>query len=218
VRRTGDLPSAVSVLTTLSALRRLFGDVHGGEERFDEALELARHSGDDGLLLEVIGNFGNLFSLLVEGEDSRAEALASEAVEMARRLGRPEVEVSVMRVPAVAAFRRGDLDRAQALSADGLRLARTWGLVSLQPGYVIAFAWAAAMTGQNERAARLTGAGIALNERLSSTPSPREREALLVPLQPVRAALGEERWAAAEAEGQALSLEEAVSEALGERE
>jgi hypothetical protein len=60
------------------------------------------------------------------------------------------------------------------------------------------------------------GAGIALNERLSSVPSPREREMMLAPLQPARAALGEERWEAAYEAGQALSLEEAVAEALEE--
>jgi hypothetical protein len=67
-----------------------------------------------------------------------------------------------------------------------------------------------------EQAARLLGAVVALRNNLGSPPRARglwspDTDAVAAA---ARAALGEERWAAAFAAGKALSLEEAVAEAL----
>ncbi|HEV2456851.1 MAG TPA: hypothetical protein VGS80_00680, partial [Ktedonobacterales bacterium] len=71
---------------------------------------------------------------------------------------------------------------------------------------------------QAERAARLLGAAATLRERVGVLRKrwwggDMERAAART-----RAALGEERWAAAYATGRALTLEEAVAEALCEEE
>jgi hypothetical protein len=66
------------------------------------------------------------------------------------------------------------------------------------------------------RAARLCGAAAVVRETLGAPiPSP-ERTELEEAVAPARAALGEEQWAAAFAAGRALTLEEAVAEALEE--
>jgi non-specific serine/threonine protein kinase len=80
-------------------------------------------------------------------------------------------------------------------------------------------AWAAAQMSQSRRAARLLGAATALLEGVEETyRRPRALEEVEAGVAPARAALGEAGWAAAFAEGQALSMEEAVAEALGEEE
>jgi predicted ATPase/class 3 adenylate cyclase len=74
----------------------------------------------------------------------------------------------------------------------------------------------ASLFGQLERAARLLGAAAALRETIG-TPQPKvERQDTEEAVAAVRAALGEEAWAAAHAAGQALTLEEAIAEALEE--
>jgi hypothetical protein len=64
------------------------------------------------------------------------------------------------------------------------------------------------------RAARLQGAIDALRERLGASLSPRERGGYDVSVAALRVALGEREFAAAWAEGRAMSLEQAVDFAL----
>jgi hypothetical protein len=71
---------------------------------------------------------------------------------------------------------------------------------------------------QAERAARLLGAAMALRERVGVPQGPQRRADVDRAAASLREALGEERWAAAFAAGQALALEEAVQEALGDAE
>jgi hypothetical protein len=80
----------------------------------------------------------------------------------------------------------------------------------------LALTAAAARGAQAERAARLLGAAAALSETVGAPQVLRGREETERTVAPARAALGKERWAAAFAAGQALSIEEAIAEALGE--
>jgi hypothetical protein len=75
---------------------------------------------------------------------------------------------------------------------------------------------AAGKGAQAERAARLLGAAAALSEAIGAPQVLRGQEETERTVAPARAALGEEAWAAAFAAGQALSLEEAIAEALKE--
>jgi hypothetical protein len=69
---------------------------------------------------------------------------------------------------------------------------------------------------QLERAARLCGAAAALREAIGAPLSAAERTDFDRTVAAVRAALGEEAFAAVWACGQALPLEQAIAEALGE--
>jgi hypothetical protein len=60
------------------------------------------------------------------------------------------------------------------------------------------------------------GAATALRETLGTPQASWERENVEQTVAPARAALGEEEWAAAFAAGRALSLEQAIAEALGQ--
>ena len=77
-------------------------------------------------------------------------------------------------------------------------------------------AWLAVAEGQPARAARLGGAAEALREALGAALHPVLHPGHDQAVQAMRAALGEEAFAAAWAEGQALPLEEAVALALEE--
>jgi hypothetical protein len=72
----------------------------------------------------------------------------------------------------------------------------------------------AALEDQPRRALRLVGAAAALRDSIGAPISPAYLEKLEAMVGPARQALGDTAAAAAEAEGQAMPLEEAIGEAL----
>jgi DNA-binding NarL/FixJ family response regulator len=76
-----------------------------------------------------------------------------------------------------------------------------------------AFAGVACAEGGPRRALRLTGAAATLRESIGMVEAPRRRELFSRWLEPARRALSDEMQAAAETEGRALSLEDAIAEA-----
>jgi hypothetical protein len=100
---------------------------------------------------------------------------------------------------------------------EAVQLARRRGIMSSISGWdcVYALTLAAAEQGEHERVARLAGAKAAEDERRGYVLYPPESALWSQTLASAQAALGQERWAAAFAAGQALSPEEAIAEALG---
>ena len=72
-----------------------------------------------------------------------------------------------------------------------------------------------AVAGHGERAACLVEAGVIIRDS-SGVPQPPERDETEAAVVPARRALGEAAWAAAFAAGRAMTLEEAIAEALDE--
>jgi hypothetical protein len=113
------------------------------------------------------------------------------------------------------ALDEGDLTTARQYSEEGLRLVRDVGNRWELPRAVEGVARLAAATGRPARALRLAGAAAAMRAALGMTPHPVEQENLDRWLAPARQALSpaeQAAWAA----GRALTLEEAVEEALAE--
>ncbi|HEV2239225.1 MAG TPA: NB-ARC domain-containing protein [Ktedonobacterales bacterium] len=204
----------LSALADLSSLVEYPGDPARGAALFDEALTLARRTGDDDTLLAVVTNPGAQGMMQIRGETDRAVALATEGLELARRLGRKAIEIGIGHVLFMAPLRRNDSKRTRELLVDGIRAARDHLLVKLCPNYILGFALLAAHLGQHERAARLMGAAMALTERMGTGTSDEEDAMLIAYVQASRDALGGERWAENYAAGQSLSLDDAIVEAL----
>ena len=74
----------------------------------------------------------------------------------------------------------------------------------------------AASLGRSQRAARLSGSAEALREAIDAPIPPSRRADYERNVVETRAALGQEAFAAAWAEGRAMSLEQALAYALGE--
>jgi hypothetical protein len=149
--------------------------------------------------------------LLVPGQESRAVALAEESLELARRVGAPAREAAPRRLLADIARRRGDLARASALMVESLRLAWDHGLTTSLPDYLDEMAMIAEAQGRSTRAARLQGAVARMIEISGLQLDKPDIEAMKARGQ---AALGEVVWAEMFEEGYALSLEDAIAEAL----
>jgi hypothetical protein len=132
---------------------------------------------------------------------------------------RPHLLARTLFFLSTIALRQGNPARATPLLRETLRLNQALD-TQLGIGHVLEnLAWASAAMGQNRRAARLLGAAASLLEAVEATSRrPRSLEEVEAGLAPARAALGEATWAATFTEGRALSKEEAIAEALGERE
>ena len=120
-RAVGSTGIEANALTLLSHYREL-----GREERIrlgEEAIALARASGDRWLLGLVIGNQGSLMSEL--GEIEKATALAHEAYRLCRGVGDASLSVLWLTNLAQDALRDGDTASARAWLKEALELARS---------------------------------------------------------------------------------------------
>jgi hypothetical protein len=109
---------------------------------------------------------------------------------------------------------QGDDGRAAARLSEGLRLSHAIGAADLVAWSLESLAGLAAARGQARRAARLGGAAAALRQEKGAPLPPAERSTHERAVHTVRTALGDEAFATAWAEGQALPREQAVAYAL----
>jgi hypothetical protein len=216
-RMIGEASALAVALQILGAWALAVGDSARGVALLDESLIEARqlHVDVDWKLAAFVQ--GADWLLMVPGRESHALALAEETLESAQREDKPFLEVYARRVLAFGALQRGNVAEAEAHVVRALRLARDQGL----RGEVLwrcveTAALVAGRQGQAETCARLLGTATALQEAKGLVAYPLWRAAVEAMVAPARAALGEEQWAAAFAAGCALTLEEAVAEALEE--
>jgi predicted ATPase/class 3 adenylate cyclase len=120
-RAVGSTGIEANALTLLSHYREL-----GREERIrlgEEAIALARASGDRWLLGLVIGNQGSLMSEL--GETEKATALTEDAYRLCRGVGDASLSVLWLSNLAEDALRDGDSAAARVRLREALELARS---------------------------------------------------------------------------------------------
>jgi len=149
----------------------------------------------------------------VEGDYSATETCLAEAMTICGRHDAPWGISYASNILGRVAQQRGDLQRAAAILRENMACRREANARTQAEGLegMAGLAWA---EGQPERAARLFAAARALRETSGSAMTPVDRVDCERHLASVRAVLGEERFAAARAEGQAMSLEQAVADAL----
>jgi predicted ATPase/class 3 adenylate cyclase len=214
-RSAGDLRTAAAALNGLAAVAYFQGDLARAAMRQEESLTLARAAGTLGDVANTLSHLGEI--ALHRGDLARATAFSEEALTLSRRAGELHAEANTLCILGQLALRGGDLTTAQTLHQQALALARTMGdpfRIADTLEYLVNAVGAA---GHGEQAARLLGAAAALREAIGA-PRPSVEQALNEQaMAGARAALGEERWAAAFAAGQAMTLEEAIAEALREQ-
>jgi predicted ATPase/class 3 adenylate cyclase len=220
-RAVGDRPTAGSVLTgyVLTNLGMAFQD-QGGLARaricFEESLALGQALDDWIVIANTLTNLGRL--ALVAGDLDQAQARSEEAVAVSRQHHYHTGTAMGLAVQALIAWQQGELSRAVTLAREGLALYQAAVDERHYGNGLEVCAILSATQGRTERAARLLGAAAASRARIGMPRSMEGPTAVDIEsaVAPGRAALGEEAWAAAFATGQALTLEEAVAEALDE--
>jgi non-specific serine/threonine protein kinase len=212
-RDLGDPAGKARAVNLLAIVAHALGDYPRATARYEEALALRRGLGDRLGVANVLSNLGG--ALYYWGELDRADEVLAEAVALARESESAYEVAGALFFRAGIARARGDIALAAALCQESLTLKWQLGARRFVAEYLrpLVGIWAAA--GEPARAARLAGAEAALREAIDTPVDPPEELARYEQdVAAARAALGEAPFAAAEAEGRVLPLEEAVAEAL----
>jgi hypothetical protein len=147
------------------------------------------------------------------GEMSTARAWVEESLEVARELGSKEPISHALDELRLVAVKQGDWQTARSLPRESLtlwqELGNHWGLAEALEG--VAHLLVAESKCAATRPARLLGAAERLRERIARPLQPHERADHGASVQAARAILGEAAFAAAWAEGRALSPEQAIA-------
>jgi predicted ATPase/class 3 adenylate cyclase len=211
-RVSGDTLGIAKTLGNLGLALGQQGDIEREAALFEEALALFRALGDTMSIAGALDNLGQV--AFQQGAYERARALHEEALALFRALeAKRGIAGSLTNLGAVAE-REGAYGRATALSRESLLLNRAIGAEEQVVEGLQTMVLVAAARGQATRATQLAGAAGALREALDVPMRPHQQPIFTQAVQAIRMALGEEAFAAAWAEGQALALEEAVALAL----
>jgi predicted ATPase/DNA-binding XRE family transcriptional regulator/Tfp pilus assembly protein PilF len=213
-RAVGDQRTTASTLDSLGILATHQSDVQRATAYFEEDLAVARALGDSGSIARSLNNRGVL--AYFQGRWVESATAFEEALVLSRALGNRLRMASCLMGLGWVATHQGDLGRAVVLEREALTLYWELGYKRRSAEALESLAMTAGVAGQGERAAHLLGVVATLRETIGAPQSKALRKDMDQALAEARAALGEEAWAAAFASGQALSLEEAIAEALGE--
>jgi predicted ATPase/transcriptional regulator with XRE-family HTH domain len=212
-RRAGDRWLLSSVLLQLGSAAVDQGDFRAAPPLLEEGLAVTGELGMPSRQGQYQWQLGRL--ALAQGDLARAvpllEALRVAALVRDSPRGVSEALADLGR----AAHARGEPAEAAALLGEALRLRHGLGE---RPGIVECLEGLAAVAAGSDpvRAARLLGATAAERRALGTPPPPIRRPDLAAAEHAARATLGPEAYAAARATGEALTLEQAVAEALQE--
>jgi non-specific serine/threonine protein kinase len=183
---------------------------------FEESLALERQLDDTyGIALRLVNLLG---VVTTQGDYGRAWALGEESLALWRELGDSYFIAASFNNLGDVARLQGDYERATALYEESLALCRKLRddndrrnvITSVLEG----IGRLAGARGQPARGARLFGFADGLRRATGRRILPRDRAEHEEALAALRTSLGEEAYAAAWAEGPALSLDEAVALAL----
>lgn len=211
-RQLDELSMVGSALSNLGIMAYYQNDSVGARQRFTESLAVRRKVGNP---LWIANSLGNLGMLAIEEQDYiQARPYVEESLAIERATGdRAAIAISLNNLGKVLTA-QGDYGGARAIYGEALQINRDlgdrWALTYLIEDLGIL----AGRTDQPERALRLVGAAAALREALNAPLSPPELAQLEAALAPARAVLSAAEQAAASSQGRAMSVEQAVAEAL----
>jgi non-specific serine/threonine protein kinase len=216
-RKAGDRWGIAEVLHNLGNIAQILEDGDGAMALAEESLRIRRELGDErGIAMSLLNLAGPAVN---DGDYERATVMFEEAMALARELGDKNYVAMVFMGQGEVALKRGELEQATAQFSEGLMIAQETGDVQLVLYDLLNLAGLAGAKGRAERAARLWGAVESLCEETSLdiyfTSDTDHLDGYRVA---ARAELGEAAWERVWEEGQAMTLEEAVSYALEEED
>jgi non-specific serine/threonine protein kinase len=199
-------------LWLLGEVARALGDLERATTLGEKSLALFRDLDERRGIAITLWQLGEVAR--EQGDLGRAVARGEESLAVARDLGSGGSIGWALHGLGLSACKQGDQQRAGALLAESLTFLRVMGTKRGVACCLAGLAAVAGGQGQAQRAARLAGASAALFARLGAVLPRSERALFERTVATTRTALGEAAFVAAWAAGQALSLEEAIVEAL----
>ena len=188
------------------------GDTAGAQTHYEESLALFRQLGFTRDIAGLLNNLGIVTSY--EGDLTRARALYEESAATFRELGDLKHVAMAIRNLAGICLDQGEQERAEALYQESLALDRQLGDTLSIAICFEGLATVAVEREQMERAARLLGAAAPVRAALGAPRHPKQQERYERAVRAARSSLGEDVFESAYADGQSLSADAAVDEAL----
>jgi non-specific serine/threonine protein kinase len=234
-RYQGDLETARTLFEESLALRREVGDRHGiadalawlGNLAYDqgdftaayplytESLTIYRELGNRANISNMLSSLGGIAS--EQRAYPQARALLEESLAISRELDDRPGMVATLSNLGNTAYRQGDYAAAQRRLHESLSLAQELGDKSSITIALETLAYVAVAQGEAEQAARLFGAAENLRTVTASPLPPSEQEEYARLVAEAHTDLGEEAFAEAWAQGQSMTLEQALTYALESR-
>ena len=173
---------------------------------------MTRASGDTAGVLSSLINLGSV--ALYEGNYDRAESMLEESLAISREGGYREGVGWALNQLGMVAYHRGNLERAELSLRESLAVHKDLGDMGRVASVLEALAETASARKQFGLSARLFGAAERLRETVGAPVPPCERPEHDRVLASVRTNVGHEEFSRLRAEGKAMKLEEAFSQAL----
>jgi DNA-binding SARP family transcriptional activator/predicted ATPase/predicted negative regulator of RcsB-dependent stress response len=210
-RELGDQWSIASSLHNLGEVARQQGMFGLARARFEESLAIRRTLGDRRSIARSLKQLGDIFFL--QGDPQAARALYEESLVIQRELGnKGDVAVALCALGRVARA-QGDYAAARARYAESLALRQEMGSTIDLASILEVIADLACAQGQSKQAVWLLGAAQAVRAAIGAPLPPAEQANHDRVVATMRASLGGSQFTALWAEGQALTLEQAVQHA-----
>src|SRR5438128_986149 len=211
-RNLGDNHGIAAVLTLLGNMARPQGNSVAARPLYAESLAICRQLGDKQGIAASLNGLGNV--AVQEGDFAAARPLYEESLAISREFGDKHRIAAALNNLGAVAERQRDYAVGAALQKESLAIAWELGnTVGILPP-IDNLGGVALACGENERAVRLWGASHALRERTSAALPPTELEERAAGIASARAALAEELFAAAWAQGRSMTPQEIVQYAL----
>jgi len=193
-------------LLHLGGLAKDMGDLENARLRFEQALHLFRAGGSLPGIAAALNNLGIVLTQL--GDYPQALNTFEQALHAKREAG-GDTDFVFKNLGDLHGH-LGHLETAKSFHLQALHGFVQRGIHHEIPEVLESLAWVLSKQNQPHRAAVLLGAVEFQREAMNTTQGRSSLEALAQSLESIRTALGEESFAAAWAEGRALTLEDAV--------
>jgi tetratricopeptide (TPR) repeat protein len=211
-RKLGEKKSIASTLNTLGEVLVMQEDAEGATRLLEESLTLSQELGDLAGIHFALNHLGQVAQL--QGEYERAARLHQESLVLFDQIGlRHGMSMWAHQSLGETALAQKNSMLARTHFMKALELCRDLGDQLLMAWCLAGLAGVAALNEEPERAARLWGAAEALRLSIGGRPAPAVRATHEQLQAQVRKQLGEARFDAKWAEGQAASVEQAIAEA-----
>jgi non-specific serine/threonine protein kinase len=210
----GDLWGLAEALHYLALVAYRRGDYEVAYSLTEEVLSIRRQLGDKHSIAYAIHNLGKF--TLAQGNIDWARPFLEQGLVLFREIGDKSGIVHSLQYQALFARLQGDDVQAQSFLEEGLTLARETGPKWISSDYLLWIAYLAADRGQLQRAVRLCSAAKTHLDTVAAFWNTFEQAHYERIINLARASLGEDAFAPAQAEGRAMTLEQAVAYALEE--
>jgi len=215
-REIGDLVGIGDTLKMLGWGAMRTGDYERAESRLNEGLIVCRQSGDLHQILSALSGLGEL--ALRQGQYARAQSLLQESLAISRSMGEKWGMAIALGSLGWAALRQYDFKEMRKLLGESLAVRMETGDKGGMAWCLEKLAEAHSLESRFQQAVIIFGAAAALRAPVGSVMDAADRPDYERMISRLRTELGKEAFAAAWAEGQAMTLEQAIDYALAEPE